>query len=153
LATKMRKMLFILLLFTQIAKGQGLSPERVQKIKEATVQIFVNNIACGTGFFISNDGAIATCWHVIKPSLYLDSLASRTKHRRIYITTLTGDTIDVGIANYFWNKGANSSILFDHCILVPIKPLQLKKSLDRKSTRLNSSHVKISYAVFCLKKK
>src|SRR5690606_42106095 len=28
------------------------------------------------------------------------------------------------------------------------EPLQ-----DRKSTRLNSSHVKISYAVFCLKKK
>src|SRR5436309_12665350 len=26
-------------------------------------------------------------------------------------------------------------------------------TLDRKSTRLNSSHVKISYAVFCLKKK
>src|SRR5690606_41449332 len=32
--------------------------------------------------------------------------------------------------------------------------LQLFKNLkDRKSTRLNSSHVKISYAVFCLKKK
>src|SRR5690606_39755279 len=31
--------------------------------------------------------------------------------------------------------------------------IQEKKScLDRKSTRLNSSHVKISYAVFCLKK-
>src|SRR5436309_14541551 len=29
----------------------------------------------------------------------------------------------------------------------------LAASLDRKSTRLNSSHVKISYAVFCLKKK
>src|SRR5690606_41095487 len=29
---------------------------------------------------------------------------------------------------------------------------RLDKS-DRKSTRLNSSHVKISYAVFCLKKK
>src|SRR5690554_455213 len=27
------------------------------------------------------------------------------------------------------------------------------KDLDRKSTRLNSSHVRISYAVFCLKKK
>src|SRR5436305_11940637 len=26
-------------------------------------------------------------------------------------------------------------------------------ALDRKSTRLNSSHVRISYAVFCLKKK
>src|SRR5699024_88576 len=29
----------------------------------------------------------------------------------------------------------------------------LQLSLDRKSTRLNSSHVSISYAVFCLKKK
>src|SRR5207249_10604759 len=27
------------------------------------------------------------------------------------------------------------------------------RNLDRKSTRLNSSHVSISYAVFCLKKK
>src|SRR5207249_5301229 len=30
---------------------------------------------------------------------------------------------------------------------------QLSKGGDRKSTRLNSSHVSISYAVFCLKKK
>src|SRR3989442_2442745 len=30
---------------------------------------------------------------------------------------------------------------------------QLRDELDRKSTRLNSSHVRISYAVFCLKKK
>src|SRR5690606_41940985 len=30
---------------------------------------------------------------------------------------------------------------------------QLHAQLDRKSTRLNSSHVKISYAVFSLKKK
>src|SRR5256885_4121940 len=29
----------------------------------------------------------------------------------------------------------------------------LSKVLDRKSTRLNSSHLVISYAVFCLKKK
>src|SRR5690625_6683660 len=29
----------------------------------------------------------------------------------------------------------------------------LEKTEDRKSTRLNSSHVAISYAVFCLKKK
>src|SRR5690606_40568336 len=39
------------------------------------------------------------------------------------------------------------------------RPVALKRGLDqatankdRKSTRLNSSHVKISYAVFCLKK-
>src|SRR5690606_41754172 len=31
--------------------------------------------------------------------------------------------------------------------------VELDQAIDRKSTRLNSSHVKISYAVFCLKKK
>src|SRR5689334_24309164 len=30
---------------------------------------------------------------------------------------------------------------------------EIVKNLDRKSTRLNSSHSSISYAVFCLKKK
>src|SRR2546430_10000265 len=30
---------------------------------------------------------------------------------------------------------------------------RLEKTSDRKSTRLNSSHSQISYAVFCLKKK
>src|SRR5699024_12146827 len=30
---------------------------------------------------------------------------------------------------------------------------QVARKSDRKSTRLNSSHVSISYAVFCLKKK
>src|SRR5260221_8916365 len=32
-------------------------------------------------------------------------------------------------------------------------PRRWGKTLDRKSTRLNSSHTVISYAVFCLKKK
>src|SRR5690625_5772369 len=33
------------------------------------------------------------------------------------------------------------------------KRINRLKDIDRKSTRLNSSHVAISYAVFCLKKK
>src|SRR2546429_5356461 len=36
---------------------------------------------------------------------------------------------------------------------VVISDLFWKRRLDRKSTRLNSSHGYISYAVFCLKKK
>src|SRR5256885_9962491 len=38
--------------------------------------------------------------------------------------------------------------LFEECTRITANP-----SLDRKSTRLNSSHLVISYAVFCLKKK
>src|SRR3712207_7385802 len=41
---------------------------------------------------------------------------------------------------------------------VAIRPMRIVRTepqliLDRKSTRLNSSHANISYAVFCLKKK
>src|SRR3712207_8228522 len=39
-------------------------------------------------------------------------------------------------------------------IVAPGQPnTQIRVSLDRMSTRLNSSHANISYAVFCLKKK
>src|SRR2546426_5423340 len=34
-----------------------------------------------------------------------------------------------------------------------VLPGPLERAVDRKSTRLNSSHLVISYAVFCLKKK
>src|SRR2546430_5806081 len=34
-----------------------------------------------------------------------------------------------------------------------VSPIRFREIADRKSTRLNSSHSQISYAVFCLKKK
>src|SRR3989442_6574638 len=34
-----------------------------------------------------------------------------------------------------------------------LREVLIRMRTDRKSTRLNSSHVRISYAVFCLKKK
>src|SRR3712207_7420429 len=34
-----------------------------------------------------------------------------------------------------------------------LPPVHVAQPVDRKSTRLNSSHANISYAVFCLKKK
>src|SRR3989442_8621733 len=38
-------------------------------------------------------------------------------------------------------------------LLIALRHLAQAQGIDRKSTRLNSSHVRISYAVFCLKKK
>src|SRR5690606_5887117 len=46
---------------------------------------------------------------------------------------------------------ARVNAYFNHPAVASVIPSNVK--LDRKSTRLNSSHVKISYAVFCLKKK
>src|SRR5436309_11883651 len=47
---------------------------------------------------------------------------------------------------------ANKPFNLDELSILVAKALETTQ-LDRKSTRLNSSHVKISYAVFCLKKK
>src|SRR5437667_8570452 len=41
----------------------------------------------------------------------------------------------------------------DRLIHVHLQPRRDLQARDRKSTRLNSSHITISYAVFCLKKK
>src|SRR3712207_7634642 len=41
----------------------------------------------------------------------------------------------------------------DHGVLAVVGVVAPSQAGDRKSTRLNSSHANISYAVFCLKKK
>src|SRR5699024_12171440 len=49
---------------------------------------------------------------------------------------------------------STSSFILKKAREIPSPVHGLKKfELDRKSTRLNSSHVSISYAVFCLRKK
>src|SRR5690625_6335652 len=51
----------------------------------------------------------------------------------------------------------SGSIYYKDKSLMNMDPMELRRKIvmvpDRKSTRLNSSHVAISYAVFCLKKK
>src|SRR2546427_9605869 len=56
-----------------------------------------------------------------------------------------------GMTDFFWPlifRGVGLGLIF-----VPLTNLAVVKWADRKSTRLNSSHSQISYAVFCLKKK
>src|SRR2546426_2241795 len=59
--------------------------------------------------------------------------------------------------NSFWSQPHASTVeprmpSGDHLIWIDLEMTGLKPE-DRKSTRLNSSHLVISYAVFCLKKK
>src|SRR2546426_1997176 len=55
-----------------------------------------------------------------------------------------------------WDLRRSRSMLEAMMLLIPSRPAHRSTpapSRDRKSTRLNSSHLVISYAVFCLKKK
>src|SRR5690554_7023563 len=57
--------------------------------------------------------------------------------------------INVTLDSIFNNGGTHYGIYFSYNITFRHHGVDI----DRKSTRLNSSHVRISYAVFCLKKK
>src|SRR5256885_12062790 len=60
---------------------------------------------------------------------------------------LPGDALGAGTAEAIARSESGSGAL----ALLLVSPDFLRR--DRKSTRLNSSHLVISYAVFCLKKK
>src|SRR3712207_7150595 len=66
---------------------------------------------------------------------------------------LTSNTAQIGAKLEAWVKAGatlSGTVAFD--ALFTFAPFSFVAE-DRKSTRLNSSHANISYAVFCLKKK
>src|SRR6266498_4249220 len=95
------------------------------------------------------------------------ALAERTQ--QITITVLADRTQEIGAAGYrpagSASAAGRSAAWFRRVRRVPagltavtslalgLRLWRLDATGDRKSTRLNSSHVRISYAVFCLKKK
>src|SRR3712207_7444239 len=59
--------------------------------------------------------------------------------------------LPAGVFNLVMGRGSEvGQALLEH---PDVNAISFTGSVDRKSTRLNSSHAKISYAVFCLKKK
>src|SRR5438874_9689772 len=68
-------------------------------------------------------------------------------------TTLFRSDIETGVATRTRPKTKKPSNYKVLMLNDDYTPMEFVVLVDRKSTRLNSSHVEISYAVFCLKKK
>src|SRR3712207_7385399 len=64
----------------------------------------------------------------------------------IFVVWAKSDAHGGKIRGFILEKGMNG-------LSAPAVKQKLSLRADRKSTRLNSSHANISYAVFCLKKK
>src|SRR5256885_12237754 len=62
-----------------------------------------------------------------------------------------GGAVDVRRVDHTWRLACRNRRT--PAATPPAAISQLRHARDRKSTRLNSSHLVISYAVFCLKKK
>src|SRR5260221_3730396 len=71
-----------------------------------------------------------------------------------YTTLFRSQTLPGNPLTPWSHEGELDDVVFQIAATFPMKklPVGLVKK-DRKSTRLNSSHTVISYAVFCLKKK
>src|SRR3989442_10855287 len=85
------------------------------------------------------------------------TIAAPRAARRRYRVLREAPVIPLVILGVLTSVAVLAPVLAPHGKLDPVAPTReqclAKYSIDRKSTRLNSSHVRISYAVFCLKKK
>src|SRR5690606_40282298 len=75
------------------------------------------------------------------------TLFRSSSNKELIYHTLNGDP------QYMRNDDQFLRTRFETGLSFIYRPVHSSSYRDRKSTRLNSSHVKISYAVFCLKKK
>src|SRR3989454_5478985 len=83
-----------------------------------------------------------SCFNMTKQ--VMDGMIERAWGRVINVSSVNGQKGAFGQTNYSAAKAGIHGFT---------KALALEVARDRKSTRLNSSHLVISYAVFCLKKK
>src|SRR5438034_8526691 len=95
--------------------------------------------------------------HQILSASYLSSFFFFTDTATTEIYTLSlHDALPICEARCLWIPSSDG---MDRCRTTvgsppgQCGPEEIPRSSDRKSTRLNSSHTVISYAVFCLKKK
>src|SRR5699024_12186056 len=85
----------------------------------------------------------------VKSAITIKSYMSKTKEGNYRIKYLyIRDTLE-----NLKDGTRDIELLSEEAVKATLKTLQEQEKKDRKSTRLNSSHVSISYAVFCLKKK
>src|SRR5690625_6004319 len=87
----------------------------------------------------------------------LDNIQEKTKIQKRYLVAIEQGDFNAlpgkFYARAFIREYAEAVELDPEVVLADFKEEKEIPEEDRKSTRLNSSHVAISYAVFCLKKK
>src|SRR5207249_129960 len=152
--------------------SKNTSPERVSYARE-TLDIY-SPLANRLGVWQLKWELEDLSFRYLEPEVYkriAQMLDERRVERQQYIArtiaTLARELEEVGVKAEItgrpkhiysiWNKMRSKSLDFSEVYDVRaariIVPSVKDCYTDRKSTRLNSSHVSISYAVFCLKKK
>lgn len=91
---------------------------RLESIKRVTVRILINGQPSGTGFIISKDGLIATCFHVVQHSRPTsDGKTEITYSPSIEVEFNDANKIPATVHNSCQNQGFLEALSKDYCIL------------------------------------
>jgi hypothetical protein len=131
----MKKILFLLLLIPFYMSAQTLSKERIDRLKNSVVKILIDGQSVGTGFFVSNDGGVLTCWHVIVSALKQNADGSLFIQKKISVEFADGYTIPIkGFPKYIWGDESFKASVYDYCLMgtdgIPkhiVEPLKIGK--------------------------
>src|SRR5207253_8329529 len=100
---------------------------------------------------------MSRCELTVKDDFRLTEKTMRTSHFKanaiMKAAVLAASILLFGVSASFGQQTVNLTAAPTTTTLPDGTTVPSGKVVDRKSTRLNSSHVAISYAVFCLKKK
>ncbi|MDE3184550.1 MAG: trypsin-like peptidase domain-containing protein [Bacteroidota bacterium] len=108
---------FLFIFFSHHSDSQSLGADRISKLKSSVVRVFVEKQASGTGFFVTQDGWLLTCWHVIEPALIRDSSHRIIGLKKMYIQFSNGEKVEVGIMTDLLGKGYQNGISYDYALL------------------------------------
>lgn len=113
--------IFIILFFfispIKYSYSQSLGADRISKLKSSVVRVFIENQPSGTGFFVTNDGWLLTCWHVIEPAIIRDPTHKIIGLKEMYIQFSGGEKIQVGLSTILLNNGYQNAISYDYAFL------------------------------------
>jgi serine protease Do len=92
--------------------------QRLAQIKKATVRILVNGQPSGSGFIISRDGLVATCFHVVQHLLPVSNEQTQiTYAASIEVEFSDGNKLPATVSGLCQNQGFLEALSKDYCVL------------------------------------
>jgi len=116
----MKIILLALLLSTPFyCLSQSLGKERIERLNKSIVRILIEDKASGSGFVVTEDGWIATCFHVIEPAMVRDSLGKFIRFKSLYAEFKNGEKAQLSLARALVLKGIESdkAVAYDYMLL------------------------------------
>jgi len=109
---------FIIFLIPILCNSQSLGIDRIERLNKSVVRILIDSNPSGTGFFVSDNGLVATCNHVIEPAYIRDTNTNKIIGlRKIDIEFQNGEKIEMSEIPYLLQEGYKNSLYYDYSLL------------------------------------